>query len=73
MGWKLLKNLVTKSDLSWVVMGDFNDITRFSKKESGNQTLVWLIRGFFEAISDVELNDLGKVGKQFTWARRLGP
>ena len=48
-------------------MGDFNDIVYNEEKRGSVPHLPWLIRGFCEAISDCQLQDLPLKGYPFTW------
>ena len=56
--WNLLRTLSERSTLPWCCMGDFNDITCMEEKKGGAPHPAWLIRGFNEAVSDAQLQDL---------------
>ncbi|KAL4596137.1 hypothetical protein ACB092_12G142600 [Castanea dentata] len=70
--WKLLVNLSTRSDLPWVCMGDFNEIIHKGEKVGGGERPKWQIRAFSSTINRSKLRDMGFVGSEFTWSRRLG-
>lgn len=67
--WQLLNHLSTVNSLSWVVIGDFNDIRFQVEKRGRNQHPNWLCRGFNQAIEDSGLHDLDFEGTQFTWEK----
>nr|XP_023874998.1 uncharacterized protein LOC111987509 [Quercus suber] len=70
--WRLLVNLSTMSDLPWVCMGDFNEIRHRGGKEGGGERPEWQMKAFSSAISKSKLRDMGCVGPEFTWSKRLG-
>ena len=70
--WKLLENLSNKSNLPWICMGDYNEIMYAKEKEGGGVRPDGQMRCFREAINKSRLRDLGYVGSDFTWSRRLG-
>ena len=70
--WALLVNLSTRSALPWVCMGDFNEICHRGEKAGGGERPEWQMRAFCSAINKSKLRDLGFVGPEFTWSRRLG-
>ena len=70
--WRLLVNLSTRSDLPWVCMGDFNEIIQRGEKVGGGERPEWQMRLFSSTINRSKLRDMGFVGLQFTWSRRLG-
>ena len=70
--WKLMERLSHRSNLPWVCMGDFNEIMHAKEKEGGGVRPVRQMRAFCEAINKCQLRDLGYVGSDFTWSRRLG-
>ena len=53
-------------------MGDYNEITYAKEKEGGGVRPDGQMRSFREAINRSRLRDLGYVGSDFTWSRRLG-
>ena len=67
-----MERLSHRSNLPWVCMGDFNEIMHAKEKEGGGVRPVRQMRAFCEAINKCQLRDLGYVGSDFTWSRRLG-
>ena len=65
-------NLSTRSTLPWVCMGDFNEICHRGEKAGGGERPEWQMKAFSSAINKSKLRDLGFVGPEFTWSRRLG-
>ncbi|GLT27861.1 hypothetical protein SLA2020_028310 [Shorea laevis] len=41
--WQLLRELATKSDLPWLIGGDFNDLLHSDEKLGGNPQLEWML------------------------------
>ena len=70
--WALIVNLSTRSALPWVCMGDFNEICHRGEKAGGGERPEWQKRVFYFAINKSKLRDLGFVGPEFTWSRKLG-
>ncbi|XP_031124183.1 uncharacterized protein LOC116026896 [Ipomoea triloba] len=56
--WDLLRTLAGRSDLPWVVIGDFNDLLSQSEKRGGNPHPDNLLRGFGEVVEDCGLAQL---------------
>lgn len=59
-------------DLSWVIIGDFNEILNESEKVEGNKRPASQMKHFGDVINRSNLRDLGYVGFDFTWCRRWG-
>ena len=70
--WKLMESLSHRSDLPWICMGDYNEIMHAKEKEGGGVRPNGQIRAFPEVINKCQLRDLGYVGSDYTWSRRLG-
>ncbi|XP_019166597.1 PREDICTED: uncharacterized protein LOC109162331 [Ipomoea nil] len=70
--WELLRSLASRSDLPWVVMGDFNDLLYQHEKRGGNPHLSSLLRGFGDTIEDCVLSQMPMEGYQFTWEKGQG-
>ncbi|CAH9109059.1 unnamed protein product [Cuscuta epithymum] len=70
--WEMLKDLAHRSDLPWMVIGDFNDIMFASEKRGGLPQPLWQMRGFREAIWASGLRDFPFDGYQWTWERGRG-
>lgn len=60
--WQLLEILKEQSHLSWVVFGDFNEITYSNEKIKGLERDVGQMKDFRECLSRCGLRDLGFVG-----------
>ena len=65
--WAKLKFLKNSSSLSWLVIGDFNEIIGLSEKEGGRIRPNRQMELFLEVINFCALRDLGLVGPKFTW------
>ncbi|KAL8145163.1 hypothetical protein AgCh_003389 [Apium graveolens] len=59
-------------DMPWCIIGDFNDIISMEEKQGGSTRPRSLMAGFFEAIMDCGLHDLGFWGDLFIWERSRG-
>lgn len=55
--------------VSWVVIGDFNEIISSFKKKGGLLRLECQMEEFRTTLEDYGLNDLGYTGRWFTWER----
>ena len=53
-------------------MGDYNEIMYAKEKEGGGARPEGQMRIFREAVNRCHLRDLGYMGSDFTWSRRLG-
>ncbi|XP_019184584.1 PREDICTED: uncharacterized protein LOC109179530 [Ipomoea nil] len=70
--WDLLRTLAAKSDLPWIVVGDFNDLLYQYEKRGGNPHPNSLLRGFGETLEDCGLAQLPMVGYPYTWEKGKG-
>ncbi|XP_019183730.1 PREDICTED: uncharacterized protein LOC109178648 [Ipomoea nil] len=70
--WDFLRTLSGRSNLPWVVIGDFNDLLYQNEKRGGNLHPNSLLRGFGEAIEDCGLSQLPMVGYPYTWEKGKG-
>nr|XP_023895642.1 uncharacterized protein LOC112007519 [Quercus suber] len=70
--WLLLENLSRQCNLPWVCMGDFNEIMHAKEKIGGGVRPEGQMRYFCETINRCRLKDMGYVGSDYTWSRRLG-
>ena len=59
--------LKKQSDLPWVVLGDFNEISQSDEKLRGPERDAGQMKDFRECLSSCGLFDLGFVGQRFTW------
>ena len=64
--WDLLRRLKDCSMLSWLYIGDFNEIMRSEEKLGGAQRPIRQIENFREVVVDCGLNELKLNGKKFT-------
>ncbi|CAH9133147.1 unnamed protein product [Cuscuta epithymum] len=64
--WELLRLLSSRSQLPWLVMGDFNDILFASEKKGRVPHPPWLLRGFRDAVYGSGLHNVSFEGYQFT-------
>jgi hypothetical protein len=62
-----LRQISTLTFDRWLVIGDFNMITRPQDKSSGNINLR-LMGTFRKLLDDLELKELGLKGRMFTWS-----
>lgn len=67
--WDLLCTLKDKSDLPWLVIGDFKDLTCQKEKKGGRPHPTALLHGFADALDQCGLFDLGMHGYAFTWEK----
>lgn len=65
--WALLMAIRDRSSLPWLVVGDFNEITRESEKEGGSSRPRRQIKNFTDTLNWCELRDVGFIEPCFTW------
>lgn len=70
--WMLLRDLSTRSNLSWCVIAYFNDMMLTTEERGGREQPMSLLQGFSEKVNDRGLQDLGFIGEKFTWERSRG-
>jgi len=70
--WNLIRALSRRSNLSWVCIGDFNDMLSVEDKWGNTDHLDALIQWFREAIKDCQLTDIPLEGYPNTWERGRG-
>ncbi|XP_019171082.1 PREDICTED: uncharacterized protein LOC109166644 [Ipomoea nil] len=70
--WDLLRTLSGRSNLLWVVIGDFNDLLYQNEKRGGNPHPNSLLHYFGEAIEDCGLAQLPMNGYPYTWEKGKG-
>ncbi|KAA3489992.1 reverse transcriptase [Gossypium australe] len=67
--WDLLRQLSHDQTTSWVVLGDFNEITSSFEKKGGRLRSERKMNEFRTTLEGCNLNGLGFVGRWFTWER----
>ncbi|MBA0672531.1 hypothetical protein Goklo_023940, partial [Gossypium klotzschianum] len=67
--WAVLKSLATNKDLSWFVVGDFNEIMYGIEKKGGLPRDERRIELFRRVLEECQLHDVGYEGSWFTWER----
>ena len=67
--WDKLRELKNNSNLSWIVIGDFNEILYSHEKQGGNPRPHSFMDAFRDPLSDCAPEDLGFSGENFTWIR----
>ncbi|KAL8516097.1 hypothetical protein ACS0TY_014684 [Phlomoides rotata] len=72
LSWNLLKHLSRVNSLSWVVIGDFNDILHNREKRGRLVHPLHLLMGFREAVNSCGIWDVVLTGYPFTWSRCRG-
>ena len=70
--WAKLRHLKGTSTLSWLTIGDFNEITGTSEKEGGSDKPRQQMKNFIDTINFCRLRDLGFIGLKFTWIYHQG-
>jgi hypothetical protein len=67
--WDRMRELKQRSNLPWVMIGDFNEILYTHEKEGGNPRPQNYMQAFRDALSDCDFEDMGFSGDNFTWRR----
>lgn len=70
--WDLLKWLSLLNSFPWVCIGDFNKLMNEGEKEGGSVHPAKQMEMFCEVINSCNLRDLGYIGQDYTWSKRLG-
>ncbi|XP_019192477.1 PREDICTED: uncharacterized protein LOC109186787 [Ipomoea nil] len=70
--WDLIRTLAGKSNLPWVMIGDFNDLLYQAEKRGGNPHPLSLLHGFGETIEECRLAQMPMMGYPFTWEKGKG-
>ncbi|XP_075650222.1 uncharacterized protein LOC142620797 [Castanea sativa] len=65
--WRMLQTLSSSSQLPWVVIGDFNEITRMEEKEGGVEWPISQMSRFKNTIWSCGLHEARFNGPIFTW------
>lgn len=67
LSWSLLASLGQRSSLSWVCMGDFNEILNVEEQVGGNHRRESQINGLKYPVHACQLTDLSFVCSSYTW------
>ncbi|XP_074351469.1 uncharacterized protein LOC141690581 [Apium graveolens] len=70
--WDIIQSLAIRSNLSWCMLGDYNDMLYNYEKIGGRPQPTHLLEGFSKVIMDCGLEDLGFKGSKFTWEKSRG-
>lgn len=70
--WSLIQYLAGKSNLSWSILEDINDLIFADEKRGLEEVMSSLLTDFGDAIKDNGLMDLGFVGEKYTWEKSRG-
>ena len=65
--WDNLKTLSVRHNLPWVVMEDFNDVSREEEKSGGNGICNRRVSEYISCMDFCNLLDLGFSGAKFSW------
>lgn len=69
--WNTMMRLRSESTLPWICIGDFNEILRSEEQFGPNERDSSQIAGFREAVDVCGLNDLGYIGLDWTFKRKI--
>ena len=69
---QLLEELERRHSILWICMGDFNEILHLGEKVGGKLRLELQMNNFKATINRSKLRDLGYIGANYTWSRKLG-
>ncbi|KAH1055130.1 hypothetical protein J1N35_033195 [Gossypium stocksii] len=67
--WELLKHLSHDQTVPWFVVGDFSEITNSFEKKGGRLRAERQMDAFHSTLEFCNLNDVGFIGRWFTWER----
>lgn len=70
--WALIRRLVRTFNLSWCVIGEFNDLLSPDDKQGWVDHPSYLFQGFRETVQAAWLIDINLEGYPFTWSARKG-
>ncbi|KAJ6986604.1 hypothetical protein NC653_019970 [Populus alba x Populus x berolinensis] len=71
--WNILRRaFIRRSDLSWLCMGDFNDLQSVDDKRGLHDHPHALIQGYRVAIEECQLTGIPLLAFPFTWERGRG-
>jgi hypothetical protein len=69
--WDLMKFLCTESDLPWICVGDYNEVLRPEEHFGVGERDPSQMRGFREAVDVCGLIDLGYIGRDWTFEKKV--
>jgi endonuclease/exonuclease/phosphatase family metal-dependent hydrolase len=69
--WDMMKYIKSATDLSWMCIGDFNEVLHQHEHMGTQQRSNSQMAGFREALDICGLADLGFVGKNWTFEKRV--
>jgi hypothetical protein len=69
--WDIMKQMRSDSDLAWVCLGDFNEMLRKEEQLGPNAMEEYLINGFREAVDVCQLCDIGYIGLDWTFEKKV--
>ncbi|KAL7158395.1 hypothetical protein ABFS83_02G140200 [Erythranthe nasuta] len=70
LSWSLLRHLHTRSELPWIIGGDFNEVLCNSEKLGGNTRSPHFIEDFRSTLIDCGLSVIDFEGYPFTWSNK---
>lgn len=70
--WDLIRGLGDSPKMSWLLVGDFNEVWYESEKNDWNACDLSSIKAFRKVLEECELKDLGFQGYKYTWSNRRG-
>ena len=65
--WSKLKHLKGTSNLPWLTIGDFNELTSLSKREGGSTRPRQHMQNFLDTINFCGFKEVDYIGPKFTW------
>lgn len=68
--WRLLERLATENSMSWLCVGDYNEILSDAEKSGGNYRRHDRMLDFRSCLDQCGLFDLGYHGHKFTWTNK---
>ena len=69
--WRKLRYLSKTSELPWLVISDFNEITSVFEKEGGSDRSRQQMGNFVDTINWCSFKDLGYANPKFTWLYQI--
>lgn len=68
--WDCMRMLQSRSSLSWLCIGDFNEVLHAKEQIGGVGRTERQMEGFCDAVSVCGFTDLGYIGLPYTWDNR---